>query len=442
MNLNRKCKTKVASSTSATDIAHKFSYSERGIERSLEYQGRNFASFLEVSASERSGRPSDDWFVNYLKGAKVIPGSPDLGVIKIVDLFCGCGGLTRGVVEAANFLGFKTKINASVELDVEALDIYQSNFTPSTIIPRSVTSAVSYQLWREKEQIVFSNTPKLCDELSPYVNITDIVIGGPPCQGHSGFNNHTRGDDTRNKLYFTVPAIGIALNAPLILIENVSRIERDKSSVVIKAINILENAGYFVQTHKCRADDFGVSQMRERHFLVASKFQIPDLKAIALSLSQSPIGSSSAISDLSPCMSENVFNTPSTLDKTNQERIEFLFNNNLYNLPNHVRPECHKDGHTYPSVYGRLIPDKPANTITTGFMSPGRGRYVHPTERRCLTPHEAARLQGFSDSFRFNCSSGRVSTKKTLSKVIGDAVPPPLAFVPALSLFLTKIINE
>jgi len=429
----------VAISISSSDIAHKFLYSQRGLERSLEYQGRTFSSFLELVSSETSGSPGNDWFVNYLKGGKVIPASPDLGVVKIVDLFCGCGGLTRGVVEAANFLGFQAKINASVELDVDALDIYQSNFTPSIVIPKSVTTAVSYQLWREKEQIVFSNTPKLCNELSSFVNYTDIVIGGPPCQGHSGFNNHTRGDDTRNKLYFTVPAIGIALNAPLILIENVSRIERDKSSVVIKAINILENAGYFVQTHKCRADCFGVSQMRERHFLVASKYQLPDLESIALSLTQSPIGSLSAISDLSPCMSENVFNTPSTLDKANQERIEYLFDNNLYNLPNHVRPDCHKDGHTYPSVYGRLIPDKPANTITTGFMSPGRGRYVHPTERRCLTPHEAARLQGFSDIFNFTTSSGKLPTKKTLSKVIGDAVPPPLAFIPALSLFLTKI---
>ncbi len=86
-----------------------------------------------------------------------------------------------------------------------------------------------------------------------------------------------------------------------------------------------------------------------------------------------------------------------------------------------------------------MHPDRPANTLTTGFLSPGRGRYVHPTERRGLTPHEAARLQGFPDNFKFETEPGRgLEGNKHYSKVIGDAVPPLLGFVPALAAILTK----
>jgi DNA (cytosine-5)-methyltransferase 1 len=78
-----------------------------------------------------------------------------------------------------------------------------------------------------------------------------------------------------------------------------------------------------------------------------------------------------------------------------------------------------------------------ANTITTGFASPGRGRYIHPTRQRALTAHEAARLQGFPDGFDFSDLSGKDLTNKSYGKLIGDAVPPPLGFIPVISTLLT-----
>ena len=78
-----------------------------------------------------------------------------------------------------------------------------------------------------------------------------------------------------------------------------------------------------------------------------------------------------------------------------------FFEHDLYNLPNSERPDCHKDGTTYGSVYGRMFPDRPAPTITTGFMTPGRGRFIHPLLPRTLTPWEAARIQGFPDTYNF-----------------------------------------
>jgi len=53
-------------------------------------------------------------------------------------------------------------------------------------------------------------------------------------------------------------------------------------------------------------------------------------------------------------------------------------------------------------MYGRLHYDEPAQTITSGFGSPGQGRYIHPTCGRTILPHEAARLQFFPDSFDFS----------------------------------------
>jgi DNA (cytosine-5)-methyltransferase 1 len=130
-----------------------------------------------------------------------------------------------------------------------------------------------------------------------------------------------------------------------------------------------------------------------------------------------------------------LFDTPAELSTENQDRVNYLFDHEAFDLPDHVRPECHKEGHTYPSVYGRIHPDRPAQTLTGGFMSPGRGRFVHPMQRRGLTPHEGARLQGFPDHFVFRTVDGIELHRKDFAKMIGDAVPPPMAFAMAIAAF-------
>ena len=118
-----------------------------------------------------------------------------------------------------------------------------------------------------------------------------------------------------------------------------------------------------------------------------------------------------------------MYDTASATSEKNAERIDFLFDNGLYDLPNRHRPACHRNGgHSYVSMYGRLRWTRPAQTITTGFGSMGQGRYVHPQRRRTLTPHEAARLQTFPDWFQF----GDETPRGVLATVIGNAVPPLL----------------
>jgi hypothetical protein len=78
-------------------------------------------------------------------------------------------------------------------------------------------------------------------------------------------------------------------------------------------------------------------------------------------------------------------------------------------------------------------------------MTPGRGRYIHPHQRRTLTPHEAARIQAFPDRFSFLSVDGKELFKQTLAKLIGQAVPPPLghaAALVALGAAFGKVIPE
>ena len=89
-----------------------------------------------------------------------------------------------------------------------------------------------------------------------------------------------------------------------------------------------------------------------------------------------------------------------------------------------------------------MHPDQPAPTLTTGFMSPGRGRFIHPLERRMLTQREAARLQGFPNWFNF-VPDPVLNVKKTdLAKWIGDAVPSILGYFAGLALAPALFASE
>ena len=103
--------------------------------------------------------------------------------------------------------------------------------------------------------------------------------------------------------------------------------------------------------------------------------------------------------------------------------MKWLLENDAYDLPNRLRPPCHQGDHSYVSMYGRLKWGEPAQTITSGFGSLGQGRFMHPSIPRTLTPHEAARLQGFPDYFTFDSAVNRTQ----LAIIIGNAVPPLLA---------------
>ena len=193
-----------------------------------------------------------------------------------------------------------------------------------------------------------------------------------------------------------------------ILIENVLTVRNDHGQVVPRTKRALRELGYKVSEAVVDLWKIGVPQKRRRHivfaFLPKPRSRLLTLRSAATVLSRyecDPRSLRWAIGDLATQSSSGVMNVPSKAIEVTQRRIDYLFENDLYELPNSERPDCHRlKEHSYGSVYGRLHWDLPAPTITGGFDTMGRGRFVHPEQRRTLTPHEAARIQGISRLFR------------------------------------------
>ncbi len=213
----------------------------------------------------------------------------------------------------------------------------------------------------------------------------------------------------------------------------------DRLGVVASTIALLREAGYSVTTGTLSAAKLGWPQTRSRFFLVACK----DSTSLAISdvmdaLRDEPRSSLWAMEDLSDDGTDFMMES-SEYSEENRRRIDWLFENDEYDLALAERPECHQAGTRYMAVYGRMYPDRPAPTITTGFMSPGQGRFIHPTRRRAITAREAARLQGFPDTYDFD--PGELPSKRSLAKWIGDAVPMPLGHAAALSA-LVPVLSQ
>jgi DNA (cytosine-5)-methyltransferase 1 len=340
--------------------------------------------------------------------------------MRLVDLFAGSGGLTLGTLEACRAVGVGLEVRLAMELDKHVREIYDLNF-PSVL--KDDRGDVKHRFDRAPGAPFSAAEQKTREE----VGEVDILVGGPPCQGHSDLNNHTRRRDKKNELYMVMIRAAEVLSPAHILIENVQGIRRDHGEVLDRAIQFLEGKlGYSVDSQLVRMVDIGVPQKRVRHILIASRL-VPDVKGLLeFPERKKPRTLGWAIRDLRSPGSDSVFDTAARLSDENKERAEYLLANDKYDLPNDRRPRCHSDKptHRYTAMYGRLHWNKPAHTITTGFGSPGQGRYLHPKEPRTLTPHEAARVQFFPDWFSF----GPNSKRGLLAHCIGNAVPPKLAF--------------
>jgi DNA (cytosine-5)-methyltransferase 1 len=295
----------------------------------------------------------------------------------VIDVFSGAGGFALGLQEAAAAAGYTARFEAALDIDAAALASHRRNLRTRRCILRDAALCVDYALRSEHGETAFAYVPEVIDDVLAEIGTCDIVIGGPPCQGHSNLNNHTRRSDQRNGLYYVVAAIGVALKASVIIIENVSTVLRDQLNVVEKAKSILRGAGYSVADAVLRAEEFGVAQTRRRHFLVATKGRELSMPAIS-GLRVPSLTVLDAIEDLLGKTSDKEFDRPTLLTPANAERVRYLFAHGLHDLPNDQRPDCHKDGHTYPSVYGRLRASEAAQTIKGGFLQPGQGRFIHP----------------------------------------------------------------
>jgi DNA (cytosine-5)-methyltransferase 1 len=339
--------------------------------------------------------------------------------IRVADLFAGCGGLTLGVAEAARRLGLGIDVRLAVDVDAEARAVYEANLPGADFREVSIEELF--------DGVVGAPLTTAERKLKRQVGRVDVLVGGPPCQGHSDLNNHTRRADPRNALYARMARAAEVLRPAIVLIENVPTVTNDVEKVVDATVRALAAAGYSVAEAIVDISRLGAPQRRHRHVVLASRVAKVNVDDIVSKLEERcprhPVRSVRwAIEDLNTTKSDELFDSASVASADNLERIAWLFESRKYDLPNSRRPKCHRSDHSYNSMYGRLKWDLPAQTVTTGFGSMGQGRYVHPGRRRTITPHEAARLQMLPDFWDFRA----VGKRGALARLIGNAVPPPL----------------
>lgn len=367
-----------------------------------------------------------DWA--WLRRARRLPVGTGAEV-RIADLFCGCGSMTLGAMEACRALGYRGTPVLAVDIDQHAIECFRANHG------RDKAHSALHAYARPIEELL-DRAPGRATSASERallrrVGRVDLLLGGPPCQGHSDLNNHTRRDDGRNALSLKFLRFIELATPQSVVMENVPGIRHDRGRVLDTVMEHLERLGYTHETAVLKSEDLGVPQRRHRFVVAASTNVAIDLRALAQRASISPQRTVAwACADLARLDGPTSFDRAPVPSATNLRRINYLFDHDVYELPDHRRPQCHRDGnHSYKSIYGRLRWDQMAQTVTTGFRCMGQGRYVHPARRRTLTPHEAARLQFIPDFFRFGGRPDGVT-----ARLIGNAVPPKLSYAVALEL--------
>lgn len=350
--------------------------------------------------------------------------------LALVDLFCGCGGLTLGVWEATRRCQVGIDIRLAVDDAEPPLTVYRHNFLSRD--DAAVLGQIQ-DLFNGQLGAPVTNTERAWKRRAGKI---DLMVAGPPCQGHSDLNNSTRRNDPRNELYLAAIRAAEVLKPRVVVVENVPTVVLDRSRVVREATQVLQALGYKVTEGKIPIVRFGVPQLRRRHLLVATKGAAFDLEGLLDSLRdrRPTVGQFIRGLEAEPDEYTEPFYRPSTMSAQNQKRVGYLFRKKAHNLPDRLRPPCHRDGgHSYVSMYGRMYWDRPSQTITSGFGSMGQGRFVHPRRRRTITPHEAARLQGFPDFFDFS----PVKYITALREMIGNAVPPQVT-----AMLVSRLIAE
>lgn len=398
-----------------------FAIEKRNVVRSVRLRNGNVVRTTMGPAGRRSRRTAETADAAWLRSDSPPPtASPTRSDVRVVDAFSGCGGLSLGLREAARAVARPFVPVAAIDTDETALSTYARNFEVQHAISESMARLVS----GNADSRLTSNERGLERRFGRI----DFLLAGPPCQGFTSLNNHTRGDDTRNRLYPRVARLARVIEPRYVLVENVPTVRSGTSAAVANTVSALEAAGYVVTEGIVDLEALGVPQQRRRHVLIAAHRSAPTVDDIVAAFRYAKRDLKWAIGDLATRAGEGAaFDRPSTASPENEKRLAWLRRHRSFDLPNHERPSCHHGDHSYVSMYGRLRWQRPAQTITSGYGSMGQGRYVHPNGRRTLTPHEAARVQLFPDWFDFGSEP-----RGAWANMIGNAVPMKLSYAVGL----------
>lgn len=363
---------------------------------------------------------------------------------KLVDLFCGTGALSYGLMRAS----YDFQLVAGIDFDRLACSTASLNHPSAKIICDDITRMSPRQF-----------------EAAASIAHVDVVVGGPPCQGFSSLrpNRATNTADARNKLYAEFAAYVAYFEPKVFLMENViGLIGHSRGRLLASVLGRFKKLGYETNWRVVNCANYGVPQKRERFILIGRRqsrrarreiiFPAPTHHFVGKVIGtrdktnhipnplrgRPALTVMDAISDLPP-----VDPGEEQARYASRPRNEFqrarrrgagkvltlhqatAHSKELVDIIRHagasrsaLPPGLVRSG--FSSTYSRLDGNEPSTTITVKFTSPASSKCIHPLQHRAITPREAARLQGFDDAFQF--SGGRTQ----VAEQIGNAIPPLL----------------
>ena len=335
----------------------------------------------------------------------------------VIDLFCGCGGLSKGFEEA----GYNVIVG--VDFEQSALNTFIRNHNGAIGLRLDLSASESF------------------DAISEAVNnrSVDVIIGGPPCQGFS-LTGPRNFDDERNKLYLALIETVHRFNPKAFMIENVPGMANlYNGTVKDEIVKRFTQMGYSVSYKIVCAADYGVPQVRKRLIFIGLRdSDIPFEFPKPYLTSENYLTCEDAISDL-PSLVDTLGEEVSSYDSEPKNEFQRMMRGDSVVLHNHTAIN-HKqfvkdvialvpDGGNYkdlpPGVgesrifhmaWTRLSSKHPARTVDTGHRN-----LFHYKWNRCPTVRESARIQTFPDDFVFLGNRGQQN------KQVGNAVPVLLA---------------
>jgi DNA (cytosine-5)-methyltransferase 1 len=333
-------------------------------------------------------------------------GTPRTSKVYAVDLFCGAGGLTKGLLQA----GIDVKLGVDVD--------------PTCEYPYTANNGVTF-LCRSVDGLQ-------ADEVEAYLPNGGIrlLAGCAPCQTFSKYNRKASATDQRWWLIRHFSRLILQIRPELVTMENVPEIT--ERGVFRSFLADLTRARYHIGHGVVACCQYGVPQWRSRLVLLASSLG-PIRMLTPGEIGSRPCTVRDAIKHLPPiraggvCESDRMHQS-SRLSPINLRRMQASRPGRTWrDWEEAIVAECHKraTGRTYPSVYGRMTWDEPAPTVTTQFYGFGNGRFGHPEQDRAISLREGAILQGFPDDYAFVRKTEPIR-KKTVGRLIGNAVPVQL----------------
>jgi len=336
--------------------------------------------------------------------------------IKTVDLFCGIGGLTNGLIKAG------LPVVAGIDVDGSCEYAYTHN-NNCQFIRKSIEDIKS-------------------SEINALLRDADykVLVGCAPCQPFSTHSNKVKNKEASSKWNLLNEFLRIIqdVKPDVVSMENVPNLSNKE--IFISFVNELKSIGYVVSYRNVYCPDYGIPQKRRRLVLLASMFEeITIINKTHVkndyATVRDAIGTLERLRNGQKSKTDKLHYT-TRLSKKNHARIKASKPNRTWqDWDDSLKLDCQKKetGSTYKSVYGRMSWNEPSPTLTTQFFNYGTGRFGHPEQNRALTLREGALLQSFPLEYEF-ISEGQSISLKSIARHIGNAVPPRLGEVIGLSI--------